>query len=97
MEKIYYVYIMSNYRHTVLYIGITNNLCKRAWEHRQELIDGFTKKYHIHILLYYEQFTDPLTAIEREKQFKKWNRKKKNILILGMNPNLEDLYPQLCQ
>lgn len=97
MEKTYYAYILSNYLNTVLYTGITNNLCKRVWEHKQELVPGFTSKYHVHNLLYYEQYSDPLSAIEREKQIKNWNRKKKNTIILKMNPHLVDLYPTLCK
>ena len=96
MDKQYYVYILSNYLNTVLYIGITNNLCKRIWEHKQELISGFTKKYHIHNLIYYELFSDPVSAIEREKQLKHWNRNKKDVLILKMNSDLVDLYFSLC-
>jgi len=97
MDRQYFVYILSNYLNTVLYTGITNNLCKRVWEHKQEFVPGFTKKYHLHNLIYYEQYLDPLTAIEREKQLKRWNRKKKNKLIDKMNPALKDLYPGLCQ
>lgn len=97
MDRKYYVYIVSNYRRTVLYIGITGDLCKRVWEHKQELEVGFTKQYHLHDLLYYEIFSDPLSAIEREKQLKRWSRRKKNILIVKMNPGLIDLYPSLCQ
>ncbi|MBI4990801.1 GIY-YIG nuclease family protein [Candidatus Gottesmanbacteria bacterium] len=67
MDKQYYVYILGNHLNTVLYIGITNNLCKRVWEHKKELIPGFTRKYHIHNLIYYELFSDPISAIEREK------------------------------
>lgn len=97
MDKQYYVYILGNYLNTVLYIGITNNLCKRVWEHKEELIPGFTRKYHLHNLIYYELFSDPLSAIEREKQLKRWSRRKKNALILKMNPDLMDLYPTFCQ
>ncbi len=96
MDKQYFIYILSNFLHMVLYIGMTNNLCKRVWEHKQELVPGFTQKYHVHNLLYYELFSDPLSAIEREKQLKKWNRSKKNALIMKMNPNLKDLYSSLC-
>ena len=96
MDKQYYVYILSNYLKTVLYTGITNDLCKRVWEHKEELIPGFTRKYHVHNLIYYELFSDPVSAIEREKQLKGWNRRKKNALILKMNPHLDDLYPKLC-
>ena len=96
MGRKYYIYILGNYRRTVLYIGITGNLCKRIWEHKQELAAGFTKQYHIHDLLYYEIFDDSLSAIEREKQLKRWSRRKKNVLIVKMNSALADLYPSLC-
>ena len=96
MNKQYYIYILSNYLNTTLYIGITNDLCKRIWEHSQEMIPGFTQKYHIHKLLYYESYLNPTLAIEREKQLKNWNRSKKNKLIIKMNPKLLDLYPELC-
>ena len=96
MGKTYIVYILSNYLRTVLYIGVTNNLCKRVWEHRQEQASGFTQTYHVHSLLYYEQYTDPMSAIEREKQLKRWKRAKKESLIRQMNPKLDDLYPSVC-
>lgn len=96
MNKQYYVYILSNYNRTVLYIGITNNLCKRIWEHKQESISGFTKTYHVHDLLYYDVLFDPNSAIEREKQLKRWNRKKKDKLILQFNSNFKDLYSDIC-
>jgi putative endonuclease len=97
VSKQFYVYIVSNYLNSVLYTGITNNICKRVWEHKQELVSGFTKTYHVHNLVYFEIFSDPLSAIEREKQIKGWSRKKKNILILKKNPELKDLYPDLCK
>lgn len=91
----YYVYIMSNYNRNVLYIGITSNLSKRVWEHKEGLVEGFTSKYKIHDLLCYEEYYDPQTAIEREKQIKIWSRKKKNALIAKINPTLKDLYPTI--
>ena len=87
----FYVYILTNKINTVLYIGITNNLSRRLYEHQHDLIDGFTKRYHIHKLIYYEAFHDPSTAIAREKQLKGWKREKKNMLIAKMNPNWDDL------
>ena len=97
MDRQYYVYILGNRLNTVLYTGVTGGLCKRVREHKQEIVPGFTKKYHIRSLLYYELYTDPVSAIEREKQIKNWNRKKKNTLILKINPHLEDLYSTLCK
>jgi len=94
MAKIYYVYILRN-RSGNFYIGITSNLVKRVWEHKQKLVKGFTEKYNIDILIYYETYNDPETAIAREKQLKNWNRKKKIALITKMNPKFEELvlYP----
>jgi len=94
MAKIYYVYILRN-RSGNFYIGITSNLVKRVWEHKQKLVKGFTEKYNIDILIYYEVYHDPETAIVREKQLKNWNRRKKITLITKMNPKFEELiiYP----
>jgi len=94
-ERYFFVYIMSNFKRNVLYIGITNNLAKRAWEHKNNLVEGFTMKYQVHDLIYYEVFENPQIAIEREKQLKKWGRKKKNALIAKLNPELEDLYSSI--
>jgi len=91
----FFVYILSNFKRNVLYIGITRNLLKRAWEHREGLVNGFSKLYKVHDLLYYEIFEDSLSAIEREKQLKRWSRKKKNALIAKINPTLKDLYPTI--
>lgn len=93
--RYFYVYILSNVNRKVLYIGITNNLIKRVWEHKQKLIEGFTSKYNVYDLIYYEVYEDPQLALEREKQLKKWSRKKKIALIARTNPTVKDLYPQL--
>ena len=77
-----------------MYIGMTNDLRRRLYEHRQELVDGFTKKYHVHKLVYYEQASDVNAAIAREKQLKGWNRKRKNALVMSMNPEWNDLSDQ---
>jgi len=90
----YYVYILTNDRGNVMYIGMTNDLRRRLYEHRQELVDGFTKKYHVHKLVYYEQTSDVNAAIAREKQLKGWNRKRKNALVMSMNPEWNDLSDQ---
>ena len=87
----YYVYILTNKTNRVLYIGVTNNLERRLYEHRNELADSFTKRYHVHKLVYFETTTDIRTAIERENQLKGWLRVKKNALIETMNPKWEDL------
>lgn len=84
-----------NERNTVLYIGITSNLIKRVWEHRQKLVKGFTKKYHVDKLVHYEAFSTPEEAIKREKQLKGWTRNKKENLIKKKNPELKDLYEEV--
>ena len=83
---------MMNRGNTVIYVGVTSNLVKRIYEHKNKLIDGFTKKYNVVKLVYFEQFQDPGSAITREKQIKAGSRKKKLDLIIKANPNLEDLY-----
>ena len=87
----YYIYILTNSNHTVLYIGVTNNLERRLFEHRNESVDGFSKRYHLHKLIYYESTSDIMSALEREKQLKRWTRKKKNDLIATMNSEWKDL------
>ena len=87
----YYVYILTNWDDSVLYIGVTSNLTKRLYEHRNHLADGFTKRYNVHKLVYYEQTTDVNSAIAREKQLKGWTRKKKLDLISKTNPEWIDL------
>ena len=81
MEKQYWIYILTNERHTVLYVGVTSNLLGRVYQHREKLLRGFTKRYNVSKLVYYEQFEDPYTAISREKQIKAGSRKKKIELI----------------
>ena len=89
----YYVYILSNTTNSTVYTGVTNNLLKRVYEHKQNLDPtSFTARYHIHKLVYYETTSDVRSAIEREKQIKSWSRKRKNQLVDGMNPRWEDLY-----
>ncbi|RJQ35368.1 GIY-YIG nuclease family protein [Candidatus Parcubacteria bacterium] len=92
-EYNYYVYIMAS-RSKVLYIGITNNLERRTLEHKKGLIEGFSKRYRTHNLVYFEHTTDVDVAIEREKQLKRWRREKKIGLIVKENPNWEDLSSQ---
>ena len=82
----YYVYILTNKSDRVMYIGVTNDLVRRLYEHKQELVEGFTKRYHVHKLVYYEQTTDVRSAIEREKELKGWRRARKNALVESMNP-----------
>jgi len=92
--RTYYVYIIGNARPT-LYIGVTNNIIRRVLEHRGGLVEGFTKKYQLKKLLYFESTNDINVAIKREKQLKHWNREWKLKLIKMMNPNLDDLYQNL--
>ena len=87
----YFVSILTNWDDSVMYIGITSNLPKRLYEHRNGLADGFTKKYNVHKLVYYENTNDVYSAISREKQLKGWRRSKKNALITKMNPDWHDL------
>jgi putative endonuclease len=89
-----YIYIMANNRPT-LYIGVTTDLIRRVYEHKEKLVDGFTKKYDLTKLVYYEQFTCIEAAILREKQLKRWNRAWKLRLIREANPRIRDLYDDL--
>ena len=85
------VYILASGRNGTLYIGVTSDLVKRGWQHQNNLVDGFTDRYSVHDLVYFEVFEDMLTAIGREKQLKKWNRKWKIRLIEERNPEWRDL------
>jgi putative endonuclease len=91
----FFVYILASKRNGTLYIGVTNNLLRRVREHKQGIIKGFTKKYKVHMLVYYEQGKYVIGAFDREKQIKKWNRKWKLELIEKMNPEWNDLYYEL--
>jgi putative endonuclease len=91
MEKQYYVYILTNKSNKVLYIGVTDDLKRRIYEHKNKMTDGFTKKYNLTKLVYYEATTDVRSAIEREKQLKKWHREWKMNLIKEFNPEWKDL------
>jgi len=92
MNKHFYVYIMTNKNNTVLYTGVTNNLKRRVYEHKAKLVEGFTKRYNIDKLVYYEIFEDSYNAIAREKQIKGGSRQKKIDLIKSMNKEWKDLY-----
>ena len=94
-HRCYYVYILTNYDKTVLYTGVTNDLTRRVWEHREKMHEGFTKRYGVNNLVYYEVFDDASNAIAREKQIKAGSRKKKLDLINSMNPEWRDLYVDL--
>ena len=89
------VYILASKRNGTLYIGVTSDLRKRIWEHREGFVDGFTKKYSVHRLVYYELFADMYNAITREKRLKKWRRAWKIRLIEEKNPRWDDLWQQI--
>lgn len=89
--KRYFVYIITNTYNTVFYTGITNNLIRRAFEHKNKLVAGFTKKYNLWKLIYFEEYSDVREALNREKQLKDYRREKKLELIKKQNPNLEEI------
>jgi len=88
----YYVYILANFTNTVLYVGITNDLKRRVYEHKNHLVEGFTDKYNCNKLVWYESSTDVKSAILKEKQIKKWKRDYKDNIINQFNPEWKDLY-----
>ncbi len=90
--KQYFVYILASKKNGTLYIGVTSDLAKRVYEHKNDLVDGFTKKYGVHKLVYYEMAEDINSMIVREKQLKKWKRDWKIRLIESVNPKWDDLY-----
>jgi putative endonuclease len=95
-ERVFWVYILASGLGGTLYIGVTNNLVRRVYEHRNDAVPGFTSKYQVHRLVYYEQFSDIENAIKREKHLKKWSRAWKVQLIEQSNPNWVDLYPSIA-
>jgi putative endonuclease len=95
MDNQYFIYILTNKNNTVLYTGFTNNLQRRVFEHKEKIIEGFTKKYNCIKLVYHKIFNDPYNAIAREKQIKAGSRKKKLKLINSFNPERKDLYNDL--
>jgi putative endonuclease len=95
MEKNFYVYILASRRNGTLYVGVTSDLIKRVWEHKNKLVEGFTEHYDVNNLVYYEHFSDAENAIRREKRLKKYNRKWKTDLIEKANPEWKDLYEEL--
>jgi putative endonuclease len=93
----YYVYILANKKNGTLYVGVTSNLIKRVFEHKSDFVEGFTKKYQVHNLMYYEVTESVESAIAREKQIKKWHRDWKIRLIEKENPEWKDLYSEIVQ
>ncbi len=93
----YYVYMISNKTDSTLYVGVTSDLVKRIYEHKHGVFEGFSDKYNLHKLVYYEFFDNIDLAIEREKQLKKKKRENKNILVYKFNPEWRDLYGDICE
>lgn len=91
-----FIYILTNKNNSVLYIGVTNNLTRRIYEHKEKLAPGFSSDYQLSKLVYYEMFPSVTQAIEREKALKNWHRDWKNRLIAKQNPSWKDLYPEIC-
>lgn len=96
MDKKFYVYIVSSYLNKKIYIGVTSDLKKRIWEHKNKIIEGHTEKYNKNRLVYYEIFETAEEAIKREKQLKNWHREWKLNLITENNPDWTDLYEEIC-
>jgi len=90
-EKRFHVYLLTNWNNKVIYVGITNNLERRIYEHKNKMVKGFTEKYNLKKLVYFEETPDVKAAIAREKEIKKWRREKKNQLVNKMNPEWKDL------
>ena len=91
-----YVYLLANKHNNVLYTGVTSDLIRRIYEHKNKLVKGFTQKYNVDCLVYYEACENIVVAIEREKQIKGWARKKKEDMINALNPEWDDLYQSIC-
>ena len=90
-KRRYYVYLITNWNNKVMYVGVSNYLERRIYEHKKKLVKGFTKKYNVNKLVYFEETQDVATAINREKEIKKWRREKKNQLVNRINPTWQDL------
>ena len=91
----YYIYVLTDATDKFMYIGVTNDLLRRMREHKSEQLKGYTKRYHIHKLVYYEKFHEITDAIAREKQLKGWKREKKNALVATANPTMKDVFDDL--
>lgn len=96
MEKVGYVYMLASSRYGTLYVGVTSNLVQRVWQHREAVVDGFTKKYEVKRLVWFETHVGIVEAITREKQIKRWNRTWKVNLIQRTNPLWRDLFDESC-
>jgi putative endonuclease len=96
MMKQFYVYILASKRNGTLYTGVTSNLTQRVWQHKNDMVEGFTRKYNVKKLVYYEVHDNAESAITREKRIKKWKRNWKLRLIEERNPQWKDLYDEIC-
>ena len=96
-DKHYYVYLLTNWNNKVMYVGVTNDLERRMYEHKNKLVTGFTEKYNVQKLVYFEETGDVNAALAREKEIKRWRREKKNKLVLQINPEWRDLAESLIQ
>jgi putative endonuclease len=94
---LFYVYILASHRHGTLYVGVTNDLVRRVYEHREGLVDGFTKDHNVKMLVFYEAHATAGAAIQREKNIKHWSRDWKVRLIEKLNPTWDDLYEEICR
>ncbi|HET9688446.1 MAG TPA: GIY-YIG nuclease family protein [Pseudolabrys sp.] len=92
----FYVYLLASQKEGTLYLGVTNDLVRRVYEHKEKLLPGFTSRYDVRRLVWFETYDDPGTAIQREKEIKKWRRAWKIELIQDENPDWKDLYPQIA-
>jgi putative endonuclease len=90
-DKTYYVYLLTNWNHRIMYVGVTNDLIRRIYEHKNKLMEGFTNRYNLNKLVYFEDTRDIHAALAREKEIKRWRREKKNALVQTLNPNWRDL------
>jgi len=91
LKHSYYVYLLTNWNNKVMYVGVTNELMRRIYEHKSKAVSGFTRKYNVHKLVYFEETPDIGAALAREKEIKKWRREKKNALVKDANPLWRDL------
>ncbi len=96
MNSVFYVYILASNRNGTLYIGVTKDLVRRIHEHKEDVVNGFTHEYGVHRLVYFEEYSDPTTAIQREKNLKHWVRRWKTDLIETTNPTWRDLYDEIA-
>lgn len=96
-DSYYYVYILTSKPYGTLYVGVTNDIVRRVWEHKNDFVPGFTKRYRVHSLVYYEQHESVEAAITREKQIKEWHRQWKIELIMKNNPGWKDLYYEVAR